>query len=54
MAPSELLIKGAKAGAKALAKPPRTKQMYRQVGKGGTTIKQLMDNKNVKKNIKKK
>jgi hypothetical protein len=47
--PGEMVLKGAKAGAKALAKPPRTRQMYRQVGKGGTTIKQLMNNKNIKK-----
>jgi len=45
MAPSELLIKGAKAGAKALTKEPRTK---RGVAKGGS-LKQLMSNKNMKK-----
>ena len=45
MAPSELLIKGAKAGAKALAKEPRLK---RQVGKA-KPIKQFMNNKNIKK-----
>jgi len=30
--PSEMLLKGAKAGAKALTKEPRTKKMYRLVG----------------------
>jgi hypothetical protein len=43
MAPSNAIIKGAKAIAKEVRGPKR------QVGKSGTTIKQLMNNKNLKK-----
>ena len=45
-------VAGKAAGvAKAIVKKERpvTKQMYRQVGKSGTTLKQLMNNKNIKK-----
>jgi len=38
----------AKAGAKAIAKEPRTKQMYRQVGKGDP-LNKLKDIKKAKK-----
>ena len=43
MAPSNAIIKGAKAIAKEVRGPKR------QVGKSGTTLKQLMNNKNMKK-----
>jgi hypothetical protein len=48
MAPTVGVTKVAKAGLKALAKEPRTKQMYRQVGKGDP-LNKLKDIKKAKK-----
>jgi len=46
--PSEMLLKGAKAGAKALTKEPRTKKMYR-ISEKGNSLNKLKDIKKAKK-----